>query len=180
METLIQSVLSNQSTLNEWKNDFNSEQWKQANELHFKLFKSHLNQTKNCGCLNDFYIALNSKHKIKNIMEKENRQFIIKSGALIMLHKEVKQFSEHSSEEDCIYLLSKYPAQIVNFERYPANWEEIVNAGALTSEENPRKAELESLKVNELKEIIVSMELEVPEGKKAELVQFILDNEAEA
>lgn len=187
MEELIQKVLKNQSTLAIWKNDFKSEQWIDADNLHFQLFNSRLNQTKNCGCLNDFYKALNSKHKIDHIMNLENRNFLLKKDALVMIHREAKQFSHHSSEEDCIYLLSKYPERIKDFERYPSNWKEIVSAESDEQHETinedlniDRKNELLDMKSKDLKELIVSMGHEVPKGAKAVLVDFILKNEAEA
>ncbi len=202
MEELIQIVLSNQSTLRTWKNDFKSEEWKQANELHNKMFKSSLTQSKNCGCLTDFYLALNSKHKIKHIMAKENAQFKLKSGKLIQLHRYKKILSEHSSDEDFIDLLSKFPDQIHSFEVYPDNWKEIVNAPSYTKDVDPsqfkvevkpegtiivnseppvindnyRRSELEAMKTKELKAVISEMQLDIPQGNKTALVQFILDN----
>lgn len=204
MEELIQRVLENQSTVNVWKNNFKSEKWNDANDLHVKMFGHHLTQTVGCKCLVDFYKALNST-TIEKIMEKQNRRFVLKDK-LIMMHREAKQFSKHSSEEDLIYLLSKHPDKIVDFETYPENWKEIVNAGQITKdvdpnqfkaegleetkdseeseeainegESNPRKAELEAMTSKELKALIVSMDLEVPKGNKGVLVQFILDSES--
>ena len=165
MEELIQTVLKNQSTLAIWKNDFNSQEWKDADDLHFQLFNSRLNQTKNCGCLNDLYKALNSKYKIDHIMNLEDRNFLLRKDALVMIHREAKQFSHHSSEEDCIYLLSKYPERIKDFERYPSNWQEIVSAKSEEQHEttnkdanSDRKTELLEMKSKDLKELI-------PEGE---------------
>jgi hypothetical protein len=224
MEELIQIVLSNQSTLKDWENDFRSEQWKAADNLHFQLFKSHLNQTKNCSCLTDFYNALNSKHKIDSIMAKENAQFVYKDK-VTTLHGLSKVISKNSSEEDLKMLLRISPAHIVYFERYPENWEEIVNGESEEVEDNraateeatiepigtaneddvtivnfseeeeeeedipsgssfdnaynARKAELEAMKVNDLKAHIESgLKLEIPDGKKSDLVDFILKTEA--
>ena len=204
MEELIQIVLSNQSTLRKWKNDFKSEEWKQANELHNKMFDSSLTQSKNCGCLTDFYYALNSKHKIKHIMSKENAQFALKSNQLITLHGLGKILSEYSTEEEFKNLLRLYPNQIDKFERYPENWKEIVNAPNYTGDVDPnqfkvepfdkpvvnrvilagegsldpRKSELEEMTSKELKAVISEMQLDIPKGNKGALVQFILDAES--
>lgn len=166
MEELIQRVLENQSTVNVWKNNFKSEEWNDANELHFKMYGVRLNQTKNCGCIPDFYKALNSTTP-KKIMEKQNRRFVLKDK-LIMMHREAKQFSKHSSEEDLIYLLSKHPDKIVDFETYPENWEEIVNAVTMEQKtenqksfikaQNDKPAVIVESDLNSVKEKFESME----------------------
>jgi len=131
-------------------------------------------------------------------MEKKTARFVLKPG-LIMMHGESKQFSQHSSEQDLMYLLSKHPDKINKFERYPENWEEIVaeaypvkvdeeeaeatnkttdSTTEETTAENPRVAELEAMKAQDLKALIVSKGLEVPQGNKSELIQFIIESEA--
>jgi hypothetical protein len=127
-------------------------------------------------------------------MEKQTARFILRPG-LIMMHGESKQFSQHSSEEELIYLLSKHPQHIKNFERFPDNWKEIVSEAypavkveeveeaadsdtEETTAQNPRVAELEAMKAQDLKALIVSKGLEVPQGNKGDLVAFILKAEA--
>jgi hypothetical protein len=127
MDTLIKIVLENQSTLRSWKNDFKSEEWQQADELHFKMFGTHLNQTKNCGCMTDFYNALNSKHKIKYIMSKSNKLFLIKNDSIIQSHK-FGIISNNSSDETFIAMLKVFPQNIDQLEKYPSDWEKLMNA----------------------------------------------------
>jgi hypothetical protein len=223
MEELIQIVLSNQSTLKDWKNDFRSEEYTLASNLNFRLFGMHLNQIKGCECVDDLYRHLNNKHKINSIMAKENAQFVY-TDKVTTLHGLKKVISKNSSEEDLKMLLRISPAHIVYFERYPENWEEIVNGESEEVEDNraateeatiepigtaneddvtivnfseeeeeedipsgssfdnaynARKAELEAMKVNDLKAHIESgLKLEIPDGKKSDLVDFILKTEA--
>jgi len=210
---LIEEVLANQSTSNKWKNDFKSPEWIAASNLNKELFGMYLNQSVGCQCVKDLYLLIDNQQKKQRIMENKTARFVLKP-CLIMLHGESKQFSQHSSEEDLIYLLSKHPDKINKFERYPENWEEIVaeiypneleeteEAEETTTEtkvaksndsttedeccdddEEPcaecaRKAELEAMTAQELKALIVSKGLEIPQGKKADLVKFILDSEA--
>ena len=203
MIELIESVLKNQSTVDVWKNDFKSKEYEQAGELNKLLFGIPLNRTVGCQCVNDLYIYLNNKHKKQYLMNLENRQFLIKQNKLIQLHGLGKVLSSHSSEEDCIKLLKDNPSQIAHFERYPANWKEIVNGETEEAEEveeveetdevenvetektqeeeepnNNRKEELEAMTTKALKSLIIEKELEIPKGNKGVLVQFILDAEA--
>jgi len=198
LEQLIEEVLANQSTSNKWKNDFKSPEWIAASNLNKELFGMYLNQSVGCQCLKDLYLYINNQEKKQRIMEKKTARFVLKPG-LIMMHGESKQFSQHSSEQDLMYLLSKHPDKINKFERYPENWEEIVaeaypvqvdeeeaktiteTADSTTEEttvENPRIAELEAMKAQDLKALIVSKGLEVPQGNKSELIQFIIESEA--
>lgn len=162
MKELIDIVLENQSTVKDWKNDFHSEEWKQADELHFKMFGTRLNQTKNCGCLTDFYTALNSKRKLKNIMEKDTRKFLLKPDKLVMLHGLSKVVSASSSEEDHMLVLSIDPSQIVKFERYPENWEEIVNGGTMEQKTENQKEFIEA----QAEEPVVIVELDLNSTKE--------------
>jgi len=207
LEQLIEEVLANQSTSNKWKNDFKSPEWIAASNLNKELFGMYLNQSVGCQCLKDLYLYINNQEKKQRIMEKKTARFVLKPG-LIMLHGESKQFSQHSSEQDLMYLLSKHPDKINKFERYPENWEEIVaeaypkkveeteeveeattemkvvksnDSNESTTEDapldNPRVAELEAMTAQELKALIASKGLEIPQGKKADLVKFILDSD---
>ena len=212
LEQLIEEVLSNQSTVNKWKNDFKSPEWIAASNLNKQFFGMYLNQSVGCQCVKDLYLVINNREKKQRIMEKQTARFVLKPG-LIMMHGESKQFSQHSSEQDLMYLLSKHPDKIKKFERYPENWEEIVAEAypaktvevKTTTESAPainettdsttedeccdneheepcaecaRKAELEAMKVKDLKALIVSKGLEIPQGQKADLIQFIIDSEA--
>lgn len=206
MEELIQIVLANYPTLKRWKNDFRSEEYLLASDLSNKLFGMPLNRVKGCECVNDLYIYLHNKHKINNIMAKENARFVLKPNKLITAHG-CAIISEHSRESDYIRLLQLYPAHIVSFERYPENWKEIVAGGIVDEEtteeveeleviytgdvdysaqfkveeatETTRESELSEMKNAELKALISEMGLELPEDtRKAALVAFIIENES--
>ena len=126
MKELISAVLENQSTVDNWRDDFRSDEYTQASQLNFNIFGMHLNQRRGCQCVNDLYRHLSSKNKIKNIMNKENAQFVLKD-VVITLHGLGKILGSSSTEEELKDLLRRFPNQIDKFEKVPSNWEEIVN-----------------------------------------------------
>ena len=130
MEKLIKQVFESHATLSEWRNNFKSNEWKALNELHVKMYGKKLTQTKNCGCVDDFWNALRSKTQTKLIekyMNKENARFVLKPNKIITVHG-CTVIGENSTEAQFINLLSLYPTHISSFEKYPQDWEKIVNS----------------------------------------------------
>ena len=122
MQELLEKVKLSESTKNKWRNDFQSEEWRNANTLNKHLFGITLNQSKGCQCLEDLFFMLN-KESIKN---KVMNQFKLKKGRVItsFLHSTI---TEDSSDAEFIKALKASPATIKFFESYPENWEEIVS-----------------------------------------------------
>lgn len=131
----IKLVRSFKPSLQEWKNKFDSTEYKEASKLNFALFGIHLNKRKNCDCVNDLmnYISRLDNEKInlkQTIMES---QFRLKKGTLIQLHRLDIMISEANlTDAKAISLLKKYPAHISSFEVYPENWKELL-------EDKPKK-----------------------------------------
>ena len=129
LEEQIKKVLSYKPTLNEWRNKFDSPEYKDTSKLHSDLFGSALNRTKNCGCVPDFLNVLSSlkKEKINKIKEKMESKFRLKKGILIQLHGLDIMISEANlTDAKAITLLKKYPGHIASFEVYPENWKELL------------------------------------------------------
>lgn len=126
----IKQVLKTKATLTEWKNNFDSPEYKQASELNKILFGIHLNRIKNCDCVNDLmnYIFHLSDSKINQLKLSMESKFKLKKGTLIMLHGIDMQISEANlTDEKAMMLLKKYPAHIYSFETYPENWKELIS-----------------------------------------------------
>lgn len=122
-------VRSFRPTLNEWKNNFNSTEYKEASRLNFALFGIHLNKRKNCDCVNDLmnYISRLDDDKIKQKQIIMESKFRLKKGTLIQLHGLDIMISEANlTDAKAITLLKKYPAHISSFEVYPENWVELL------------------------------------------------------
>lgn len=122
----IERVLNYENTLNTWRSNFNSIEFKEASELNKALFGMEFNKSKNCDCVTDFFSLLKykiSKNKIVEIMEKE---FFIKKGKVIMNNNFAQAVTSGSSDADCIKLLQLNEKFISSFEKVPSNWKEIV------------------------------------------------------
>lgn len=160
MIELKDKVLLTESTKSIWRTNRGSKEWINANTLYKFLFGVNLGSPK-CECLEDLFEFIKSKNinsKIKNKMEK---QFILIPGKVLQTSK-FGVITSNSSDEQCIKLLTAYPSLSKHFKTLPKDWEEVCSEG------NP----LDKMKLNELKEYIESKGVEVPEGKKAEILEF--------
>ena len=124
----IKQVLKTKATLSDWKNNFDSNEYKEASELNRILFGIPLNRIKNCDCVNDLmnYIFNLSDSKINQLKISMESKFKLKKGKLIMLHGIDMQITEANlTDEKALMLLKKYPAHISSFEVFPENWQEL-------------------------------------------------------
>lgn len=139
IEEKIKTVLKSKATISEWKNNFDSKEYKEASELNKALFGIHLNRIKNCDCVNDLmnYIFHLSDSKINQIKKSMESKFKLKKGKLIMLHGIEMQISEANlTDEKALMLLKKFPSHINSFEVYPENWQELI------LDKKPKKAQV--------------------------------------
>ncbi len=124
----IKLVRSFRANVNEWKNNFDSVEYKEASKLNQKLFGIPLNKRKNCDCVNDLlsYVSRMNNDKIKLKQQQMESKFKLKKGKLIMLHGLGIEISEANlTDAKAISLLKKYPGHISTFESFPENWEEL-------------------------------------------------------
>lgn len=122
MKELLEKVLESESSKEIWRNDYNSEQWRNANKLNRHLFGINLNQSKGCQCIEDLFFMIKRESVKNRIMN----QFKIKKGSVItsFVHATV---TEHSTDAEIIAMLKASPASIKYVVEYPENWKEIVN-----------------------------------------------------
>lgn len=198
MREILDKVIASEATKERWRHSFNSEEFKNASRVNMELFGIPLNRSKKCQCIEDLFFSLKNPKIIKRLMSKQNQKFKIKDDKHISLH--IGVFTAKSSDEQIIKLLKKHPEHVVNLERCPDNWREIVFGEAQEEEteegsevqeveeveesteedqeesEGYNEQELMSLKNSELKKIITDdLGLELPEKtNKASLVETIL------
>lgn len=159
-EEFIQRVIESQKTKNEWRNKFDSIQFKEANFLNQSLFGEKLKPTEGCECLPTFFFNLNVLRSKNKIFEKMEKKFFIKKGKIIMNHSFAMPLGFHSSDEDCIKLLKLNEKHINSFEKAPDNWREIVFGTA---------AKKESVKVEAIEETTTENENETIEENVSEI-----------
>jgi len=63
LESEIDIALLNEKTVNDWRNKFDSEKWKQLNKLSIAIGHGSLGRNQNCGCIPDFFSYLKSLKK---------------------------------------------------------------------------------------------------------------------
>lgn len=129
METLIKSVLESEKTKREWRNNYNSVEWKNANKLNKELFGIALNQSIGCQCLEDLFFYIKRPNFVKNKTMEKNKLFRIKEGRIMTVHG-FPPMSNNTPDEVFIKVLKSNPAHINSFVSYPPNWKDIVNGKA--------------------------------------------------
>jgi hypothetical protein len=119
MENLIKQVLTSESTKNQWRNKYDSIEFKNATKLNKLLFGIHLNQSVGCQCVEDLFFYIKRKNNFMN-------KFKLRKGLVVtsFLHSTI---TEHSTDAEFIQALKVSPASIKYFTEYPENWKDIVN-----------------------------------------------------
>ena len=194
MRELLNKVIASEATKERWRHSFNSEEFKNASRVNMELFGIPLNRSKKCQCIEDLFFSLKNPKIINRLMSQQDQKFKIKDDKHISLH--IGVFTAKSSDDQIIKLLKKHPEHVVNLERCPDNWKEIVfgepqeevnkvqeiEEFEKSTEEDQEESEgyneqeLMSLRNSELKKIITDdLGLELPEKtNKASLVETIL------
>lgn len=171
IEQLIESVKASEATKSNWRNKHDSEEFRNASKLNKLIFDKPLNHAKKCECIEDLFFYLNRKNVKSQIMEKQNKVFVLMSGKLItsFLHETI---SVHSTDEQCIEALKASPGIIKFFKSYPENWRDICKLPPLDGEtkktesdpsnEETHKVNLEDLKENPGEDLKEGEEIKIP------------------
>jgi hypothetical protein len=119
MENLIKQVLASESTKNQWRNKYDSIEFKNATKLNKLLFGIHLNQSVGCQCVEDLFFYIKRKNNFMN-------KFKLRKGLVVtsFLHATI---TEHSTDAEFIQALKVSPGAIKYFTEYPENWKDIVS-----------------------------------------------------
>lgn len=119
MENLIKQVLASESTKNQWRNKYDSIEFKNATKLNKLVFGIHLNQSVGCQCVEDLFFYIKRKNNFMN-------KFKLRKGLVVtsFLHATI---TEHSTDAEFIQALKVSPGAIKYFTEYPENWKDIVS-----------------------------------------------------
>jgi hypothetical protein len=119
MENLIKQVLTSESTKNQWRNKYDSIEFKNATKLNKLLFGIHLNQSVGCQCVEDLFFYIKRKNNFMN-------KFKLRKGLVVtsFLHATI---TEHSMDAEFVQALKVSPGAIKYFTEFPENWKDIVN-----------------------------------------------------
>jgi hypothetical protein len=156
MKELFEKVSQSESTKHIWRNDYNSEEWRNANTLNRHLFGMSLNQSAGCQCIEDLFLMLKRESTKTKIMN----QFKLRKNSVItsFLHPTI---TEHSTDAEFIAMLKVSPASIKYFVQFPENWKEIVNGKQILPT------------VKEMREQLKVKGVKVPRGtKQPELIEL--------
>jgi len=124
MKELINSVKKSESTLKAWRNNHNSQEWKDASKVNEFLTGIPLNKARGCECVEDLFFLIKRTNINQVIKIEMSREFTLKPGKVIMLHG-CTPITDKATDEQLINLLKLSPAHISQFESYPNNWKEI-------------------------------------------------------
>jgi len=141
----IKLLLSFKPTKQIWKNDHNSQEWKLANDVASVIMKQGLNRTKNCGCLTDLFIMLESlsESKIKLKQLQMENEFELKPGILLFING-THYSNANITDVISIEILTKFPIKIKDFVRYPKNWKDLCVSEAPKEKNKAAKAEVKA------------------------------------
>jgi hypothetical protein len=119
MENLIKQVLASESTKNQWRNKYDSIEFKNATKLNKLLFGIHLNQSVGCQCVEDLFFYIKRKNNFMN-------KFKLRKGLVVtsFLHATI---TEHSMDAEFVQALKVSPGAIKYFTEFPENWKDIVS-----------------------------------------------------
>lgn len=126
MTTLLDIVKQSEKSKNIWREDYNSEEWKNANKLNILLYGISLNQKPKCSCLEDLFFMLKSNNINQKFKDKMEQKFKIKKGKLVSSFKFGFHLSEQSNDEQIMEALRLDPNLIVYFDSYPEDWKIVV------------------------------------------------------
>ena len=126
MTTLLDIVKQSEKTKNIWREDYNSEEWKNANKLNILLYGMSLNQKPKCSCLEDLFFMLKSNNINQKFKDKMEQKFKIKKGKLVSSFKFGFHLSEQSNDEQIMEALRLDSNLIVYFDSYPEDWKIVV------------------------------------------------------
>lgn len=131
---LIDKVRQSEKTKHLWRDKYNSVEWKNANKLNILLFEMPLNNKPKCKCLEDLFFMLKSPNINQKYKKKMENRFKVKKGKVLGSHQFGFHLTEHSNDEQIMEALRLVPSLIAQMEKYPANWEQVVNGNEQVQE----------------------------------------------
>lgn len=179
MLELKERVLLSEPTKSIWRKDHKSIERIEANKMYRFLFGVNLGSTSNCDCIEDLFNFLKSKNinqKIKSKMSEEKKQFILKKNKFVQVNKH-GNLTSSTSDEKCLAILLDYPNMIKHFQSVPEGWDKVESKEPVQETEAVEETEavgidLDSMKVPELKDYIEEKGGEIPDGKKAVILEY--------
>lgn len=125
-----------------WSANKNSDEVKLLKSVYYKAFGKRLEIT--CGkCIQKAYYEIKELNENKPILKQKTMgKFQLKKDKMIVLHGlSTGVTSGNLTDEKAIEILKKHPGHIKSFEKYPANWQEIVAGKATDEESNESESE---------------------------------------
>lgn len=175
----VDRALQYEQTVQEWRRDYNSEEWRFCSALNIELYGKPFNRSINCECIDDFFLLLNFQNKQKRFKVMSEKKFHLKPGIVIQGQDFPNGVTSASSDQECILLLSKNKKNAKHFEKLPSDWEKIVDsfdpkkASKESEEGQAEEGDLNSLSVAELKEFAEAHGIELTAKKKADIIKEI-------
>lgn len=118
--------------------------------IHYQLFNKYFQR--NCGqCVKKAYVNIREKLNmvITNQTKKQMGKFELKkseSGTSKQIHADHNVYTnDNLTDEIAIKILTKYPAHIVTFSRYPENWKELTTGVKSESKKETVEIEVETV-----------------------------------
>ncbi len=146
LKNQIKEVKKLKASVSDWRNNFDSPEYKKASNLNRILFGMALNKRKNCDCVDDLFLMLGKydSEKIELKQKQMESKFKLKENVMIRLHGVDVITKDNLTDEKAIELLKKYPSHETSFESLPKNWKE------LTIEEVVEEVVEEDIEIEEL------------------------------
>ncbi len=169
-------ALQYEKNLQEWRRDYNSEEWRFCSKLNIELYGKPFNRSVNCECIDDFFLILNFQNKQKRFKVMSEKKFHLKPGIVIQGQDFPNGVTSASSDQECIELLKLNKKNAKHFETLPSDWEKIVdsyNPNKGNEEEGEEVLDLYSMKVEDLKAFAKANGIELTKSKKAEIIEEI-------
>lgn len=170
----VDRALQYEQTVQKWRRDYNSEEWRFCSALNIELYGKPFNRSINCECIDDFFLLLNFQNKQKRFKVMSEKKFHLKPGIVIQGQDFPNGVTSASSDQECILLLSKNKKNAKHFEKLPSDWEKIVDSfDPKKDSEEGEEGDFNSLSVPELKEFAESHGIELTAKKKADIIKEI-------
>lgn len=171
----VDRALQYEKNLQEWRRNYNSEEWRFCSALNIELYGKPFNRSVNCECIDDFFLILNFQNKQNKFKVMSEKKFHLKPGIVIQGQNFPNGVTSASSDEDCILLLQLNKKNEKHFEKLPSDWEKIIDSydPKKASKEDAEEGDLNSFSVNELKEFAEAHGIELTAKKKADIIKEI-------
>lgn len=169
----VETALSYESSVESWRKDYQSEQFRFCDQLNLELFGKRFNRSERCECIEDFFLLLKHKNKKQFFEIMANKVFHLKPGIVIQGFDFPEGLTSSSPDSDLIKYLKRNKKNIKHFVQFPDNWEEIVDSFEEGDEDDVQEIALKDMKVEDLKKFAEENGIELTATKKADIVKQI-------